>query len=369
MSSMTGAALGGTAYELLAGLPVRVDSVSLSELEQFVTPAFTRRTTVIELRGSGEAGVGEDATPTIPGGTSLARAGLRAELAGEWTLESFSAHLETLDLAPAPPWLPASYCRWGLESAALDLALRQAGRSIASVLGVQPRPVTFVNSLRLPVPPSVDPLLERLRTVPGLRFKLDPVAEWDAALLQRIAATRAVDVVDFKGQYPPFVPIAAPPDAALYQRVAEALPDTWLEDPAVTDETASVLARFADRIAWDVPIVSADDLERTAFAPRAINIKPARIGTIRGLLDVYDACARAGIATYGGGMFELGPGRGQIQYLASLFHADAPNDVAPVAYNRQSLNPGAARGPLSVATADIGFRWHEAELCRQIEED
>jgi L-alanine-DL-glutamate epimerase-like enolase superfamily enzyme len=345
-----------TSYELLAGLSVQVDSATLTELEQFVTPAFTRRTTVIELRGNGEEGVGEDATPTIPGGTSLARTGLRAELAGEWTLESFSAHLETLDLTPTPSWLPASFCRWGLESAALDLALRQAGRSLASVLGVGPRPVRFVNSLRLPVPSSVDPLLERLRTVPGLRFKLDPVADWDAALMERIAATRAVDVVDFKGQYPPFVPIAAPPDAALYERVAEALPDAWLEDPAVTDATASVLARFADRITWDVPIVSADDLEQTAIAPRAINIKPARIGTIRGLLDVYDACARAGIATYGGGMFELGPGRGQIQYLASLFHPDAPNDVAPVAYNREPLDPQAPASPLRLSIPSTGFR-------------
>ena len=28
-------------------------------------------------------------------------------------------------------------------------------------------------------------------------------------------------------------------------------------------------------------------------------------------------------------MFELGPGRGQLQYLASLFHPDGPNDLAP----------------------------------------
>ena len=37
---------------------------------------------------------------------------------------------------------------------------------------------------------------------------------------------------------------------------------------------------------------------------------------------------------YGGGMGELGVGRGQIELLASLFHADAPNDVAPSAYNQ-----------------------------------
>ena len=35
---------------------------------------------------------------------------------------------------------------------------------------------------------------------------------------------------------------------------------------------------------------------------------------------------------YGSGMGGLGVGRGQIELLAALFHADEPNDVAPSAY-------------------------------------
>ena len=42
---------------------------------------------------------------------------------------------------------------------------------------------------------------------------------------------------------------------------------------------------------------------------------------MRRLFDFYDACEREGIGLYGGGQFELGPGRDQIQLLASLFHA------------------------------------------------
>ena len=34
-------------------------------------------------------------------------------------------------------------------------------------------------------------------------------------------------------------------------------------------------------------------------------------------------------------MFEQGPGRGQLQHLASLFHPGGPNDLAPVAYYLQ----------------------------------
>jgi hypothetical protein len=58
-------------------------------------------------------------------------------------------------------------------------------------------------------------------------------------------------------------------------------------------------------------------------------------------------------------MFELGPGRGQIQYLASLFHPDGPNDVAPRAYNDPEPRPGLPSSPLEVAPEAVGFRWRE----------
>jgi hypothetical protein len=60
-----------------------------------------------------------------------------------------------------------------------------------------------------------------------------------------------------------------------------------------------------------------------------LNLKPARFGSVRRLFDAYDYCTAHGIGAYGGGMFEQGPGRGQLQYLASLFHPDGPNDLAP----------------------------------------
>ena len=64
-----------------------------------------------------------------------------------------------------------------------------------------------------------------------------------------------------------------------------------------------------------------------------VNVKPSRFGGLQRLCAGYDYCAERGIGAYGGGQFELGPGRGQIQYLASLFHPDTPNDVAPGGYN------------------------------------
>ena len=49
---------------------------------------------------------------------------------------------------------------------------------------------------------------------------------------------------------------------------------------------------------------------------------------------------------YGGGQFELGIGRTQIQELASLFHPDMPNDVAPAEFNQPELPRGVQPSPL-----------------------
>ena len=56
---------------------------------------------------------------------------------------------------------------WAYEAAALDLALNQAGRALHEVIGREPRPVTFVNSLGLGDPPAVDTIHRRLERYPG----------------------------------------------------------------------------------------------------------------------------------------------------------------------------------------------------------
>ena len=75
----------------------------------------------------------------------------------------------------------------------------------------------------------------------------------------------------------------------------------------------------------------------------------------------------AGIGAYGGGQTELGQGRGQIQYLASIFHPDTPNDVAPGGYNdpEQATKPGLPSSPLEPAIEPIGFRWAALSVGRR----
>jgi hypothetical protein len=139
--------------------------------------------------------------------------------------------------------------------------------------------------------------------------------------------------------------------------VVEAFPDAWIEDPALTDETEPVLEPHRDRITWDAPIHSIEDIEALPFAPRMVNIKPSRVGGLQDLCATYDYCTEHGIGAYGGGQFELGPGRGHIQYLASLFHPDAPNDVAPGGYNHPNPPDDLPVSPLEPAPAPVGFRW------------
>jgi hypothetical protein len=88
-----------------------------------------------------------------------------------------------------------------------------------------------------------------------------------------------------------------------------------------------------------------------------VNIKPSRLGGVRNLLDAYDFCAAREIGNYGGGQFELDVGRGQIQYLASLFHPDAPNDVAPGGFNLPDTPPGLPSSPLDPQPSPVGFGW------------
>jgi L-alanine-DL-glutamate epimerase-like enolase superfamily enzyme len=274
-------------------------------------------------------------------------------LAGSWTLASFSDHVARLNLWPAPPeWdMMRRLRRWAFESAALDLALAQNGLSLAEALGRASLPVRFVNSLGLGDPPSFATIGRRLERCPDLRFKLDAQPSWSASLIAEVAATGAVDVIDFKGRYG----IEVEDEAALlamYREVVARFPDAILEDPHDRPEVTELLEPHAARVSFDAPIATAEDITTTI-----VNIKPSRIGSVRALLDIYDHCEQTGVRMYGGGMGELDVARGQIELLASLFHPDNTNDVAPSPYNLADLPAGLAQSPLVPGRPAPGFRW------------
>ena len=343
-------------YDLVRDLPLEIDDLDFELTEIVISPQFTRRTTTVKLRsgigvrGADFVGLGEDVT--YDGSLHEPHQLPWLDLAGSWTLGSLSARLEEVELFPGGTPTQVAYLdyrRWAFESAALDLALLQHGRSLADVVGREPQPLTFVSSTR------AASLEGWLAFYPDLRFKLDPTPEWTSATVTALASGGNVDVADLKGAYHG-TSVDNPPNPELYRLVAEGLPDAWIEDPALTPETDAVLAPHRDRITWDAPIHSWADVEALRFAPRCLNCKPSRFGSVERLFEFYDRCTESGIRLYGGGQFELGVGRGQIQLLASLFHPDSPNDVAPGGYNSAEPIGGLPVSPLDPDPAPTGFR-------------
>jgi L-alanine-DL-glutamate epimerase-like enolase superfamily enzyme len=339
----------------IADLPLVIDSHALERLE---APAPVERvTTHVRLRGAGADGLGED-VGLLEEHEALVAAGPSLALEGDWTLATFLDHLAEVELWPEPPrWeMARRWRRWAFESAALDLALRQAQLALPEAVGREPAPVRFVNSLGLGDPPALATIGRRLERYPDVRFKLDAQASWSPELTAEVAATGAVDIIDFKGRYE--LPVEDEfALLAMYEVVLDRFDDVILEDPHDRPDVAALIAPHAARVSFDAPITTAADVAHAAFGARIVNVKPSRIGSLRELLGVYAYCEQHGIPMYGGGMGELGVGRGQIELLAALFHPDGPNDVAPSAYNLPDLPPGLAGSPLAPPADVTGFRW------------
>ena len=351
----------------LGELPLVVESYELERVDSDRPSSSERYTTHVRLHGAGTDGLGEDIS--LPDDqAALQEAGPTLPLAGEWTLEAFCDHLGTLDQWPnESEWEQMRlYRQWTYESAALDLALRQGGGTLQEVLDLEPQPVRFVNSLGLgdsPMveakdrkPPTFEPLARRVELYPDLRFKLDAELGWTPELIAEIVGTGAVESIDFKGLYG-FDVDDMPALVALYERVLAAFPDALLEDPHDLPEIAALLEPHVDRVSYDAPIHSARDIEALPLPARTVNIKPSRAGGLRPLFELYAYCEANGLTMYGGGMGELGVGRGQVQLLASLFHGDSPNDVAPAGYNAAEPGDDLPSSPLAPPGEPTGFRW------------
>ncbi|SFB85364.1 hypothetical protein SAMN05444422_102403 [Halobiforma haloterrestris] len=356
-------------YDRLADLGLEIDAVSTERLERDTSSDFTRTTTEVRLAGPSEGtattGVGEDVTYETADHDRLAETGLpESELVGEFTLASFADTVADLDLFPgkAPDReVFRNYRRWAVESAALDLACRQAGTDVATALDRSLEPVSFVASTRLGDPPTVD-RLERLRErVPDLQFKLDPTPEWDRDLVATIddaVGAENVRILDLKGQYEG-TDVDVPADPDLYELVLEAFPAAVVEDPALTGETEPLFEDpdVRERVSWDAPIHGLEDVRNLPWEPEWLNVKPSRFGSLESLLETIEYCRERDVSLYGGGQFELGVGRGQIQTLAALFYPDEPNDVAPGVYNDPAVADDLPTSPLATPADPTGFRW------------
>jgi hypothetical protein len=320
----------------LSELELRVEGMRTERQSVEVSSEFTRATTTVVFGGAGEEGRGEDVTYDPEAHDWFPE----LEPPGATTFGAFSASLDSLELFRGMPTMPAftDYRRWALESAALDLALRQNGLSLGAAAGRAYRPVRFVVSTR----EDAFPFLEHN---PDLELKLDPENDWERPLMERLAETGRVRVLDFKAYYRG-TPVDVVPDPELYRTAVELFPDAVLEDASLDGECGVVLRGEEDRLSFDAPIHSVDDVRALPIEPGWLNVKPSRFGTVERVVACIDFCDANGIRMYGGGQFELGVGRDQIQVLASLFYADGPNDVAPKEYNLLGPRPGLPKSPL-----------------------
>jgi hypothetical protein len=349
-------------YDRVRGLPLTIESYSLKPLTAKIAGVGnldTRKTVVFELHGKGKTGVGEDVTYFEDLLKSLVERGPVLPLPGTYSFGEFSEHLQTLDWFPdAPEGLFhdsfRNYRRWAIESAALDLALQQSNTNLAEVLGKKVQPLTFVASMRLGEPSSFEPVKKRLERYPQMRFKLDPFQDWTDELIAQLADSGAVATMDFKGFYKG-TEIETKTDPVLYQKIVDAFPEALLEDPDVTEETRPILEPQADRVTWDFPIHDVASINAQAFKPKTVNIKPSRFGAIKELFAAYDYCQSNGLGMYSGGQTEIGPGRGQVQYLSALFHPDAPNDIAPAVYNSADASVELPQSPIVLKPKPTGF--------------
>jgi len=314
---------------LFRSLTVKVDGYRLERRESSTPSGWTRVTTTVVLEGDGVTGQGEDVTYEAD-----LHDGVPDELmlAGTWNVEDLSHHLDEFEE------LTEGFRRWAFESAVLDLGLRQNELGLGEALGRKERPVRFVVSTR--AAPQ-----RWLEVAPGLEFKLDAEKDWDRQLLRGLRDLDRVRVVDLKAYYRG-TSVDLAPEPELYRAVVEELPDAIIEDAWLEDGLRETLAGAEDRLSFDAPVHSLADLDGLPLEPRWLNVKPSRFGTVRELLETIEACEERGISMYGGGQYELGPGRLHIQRLASLFYPDGPNDVAPHEYNEGEPREGLPQSPL-----------------------
>jgi L-alanine-DL-glutamate epimerase-like enolase superfamily enzyme len=345
-------------YDRIAELPLTIEEFELRGHTLDVSSGFERVTTEFVLRGDSQEGIGEDVTYEADDQRVLQEHGAGLPLAFKGTFGEFSQHVGATNTFPRPPQREdyRLYRRWGIESAALDLALRQAGTSLGELLGVEPRTVRFILSLRLGDPPSIDRVHGWLAVSPGLEFKLDAESSWPRVLMEQLAATGRVQSIDLKGLYSGTI-VDQPPDPKLYAAIVELFPEAWIEDPAITEATREILEPALDRVTWDAPIHSVSDIEALAREPKCLNVKPSRSGSVSELLAIVEHCRAHGIEMYSGGQFELGVGRGHLHVLASLFFPDSPNDAAPVEYHVPEPVAGVPQSPLVPPASMTGFRW------------
>jgi hypothetical protein len=337
---------GESLWPRLAGLPLVIEACEYERLHAVLAYEFERITTRVRLVGAGVDGLGRT-SPFREDGTALHETRRTLLLEGEWTLAAFCEHLETLELWPEPPeWDGAlRFRRWAFESAALDLALRQAGHSLHDVLGLEPKPVRFVNSLGLGKEPSIEPLRRRSLARPACA---------SSSTRRRPGRRRSSMRSRRRARSTRSTSRASTASSSRIPRRSVRCTTTFTRPfPTPIWRTRTTSPR---ELSGSATSSSACPMTRRSEAPTtsARRRSPPALSTSSPRASAACAsCSRSTHAVHGTNgryMAVVWPswaGHGQIQLFAALFHADAPNDVAPSGYNEEDPPGDLPASPLT----------------------
>ena len=240
-------------------------------------------------------------------------------------------------------------------------ALTQAGRPLHEVLGREARPLTFVVSLRLGEPPSLDPVNGRLKNYPTLRFKLDATSSWTPELIEALVATGAVDSIDFK---------------ALYRgTIVDQLPDPVLvsarrsrRSPTRGSRTRTSSTRAPPRRS-PTSTTGSPGTPRSTRSPtssrsrsrrRMVNIKPSRIGGLPSCARPTTTAPSTASAPTAAGSSSSAPAAGRRSTSRRCFIPTRPTTSRRWAFTRTTHGPGLPASPLPPAPSAVGFRWESS---------
>ena len=317
---------------------------------------------------AGEEGIGEDVVYDVLDHIAHRDAGPVLDLTAPTTLGEACELLGELDLFPGAP--PGARRSRGTTGAGRTSRRRstwrcartgsRCGRSSSATR----QPLRFVCSTRLAgfgddgASPRPSRSASGSTKYPGLEFKLDPENDWDEELIAEIAEIAPVAGARPEGHVPGHAgrrrdrPGALPRGRRDVPRRLPRGPRPQRRDPRGT-RAAPTTGSPGTRRCTRSPT-------SRSWPASAINSKPSRFGSLEELLAIYEYCDQNGIAIYGGGQGELQCGRGQIQYLASLFHAGRRRTT----WRRPATTtPRCPRGmptsPMDPAPSETGFRWAE----------
>jgi L-alanine-DL-glutamate epimerase-like enolase superfamily enzyme len=319
--------LAGRLQRRLIELPLSVEKahVALDAIELPSYPDEPRPSSTIALAGGQQTGTGENVAWSRDDHHNFQRQIDTGDYTHRGSLGSFLRAIGAI--------VPDAYQRAAIESAAVDLALRQARTNLEELAASDFSDTRYVRSFAA----SPDPLPELVahrEQNPEIEIKLDVHPAWEEETLERLANLRNISVLDFKHQGTP----------ATQTAVAEALPAPWLEDPGQLGERPSgILAR---RFSLDAALTSGnpEDMLRR-MNPAAVNLKVPRMGGVLALLRAAAFCEVEKRPFYFGGMFEVSVGRAQARELASLLAPGGPNDLAPIPREANHEFPPSLRPP------------------------